>query len=71
MSGTSKNEEACTTAKPRSVEEALARKEDHPDFDAFVATICALRMPDGCPWDKEQTHQSIAHNMIEEAYRGG
>lgn len=68
MSGTSKNEEACTTAKPRSVEEALARKEDHPDFDAFVATICALRMPDGCPWDKEQTHQSIAHNMIEEAY---
>ena len=55
-------------AKPGSVEEALACKRDHSDFDAFVATICALRMPDGCPWDKEQTHQSIAHNMIEEAY---
>ncbi|MDO4289612.1 MAG: nucleoside triphosphate pyrophosphohydrolase [Eggerthellaceae bacterium] len=42
--------------------------QEHPDFDAFVATIEALRAPDGCPWDREQTHQSIAHNMIEEAY---
>lgn len=40
----------------------------HPDFEAFVATIAALRAPDGCPWDREQTHASIAHNMIEEAY---
>ena len=40
----------------------------HPDFDAFVATIARLRAPDGCLWDREQTHQSIAHNMIEEAY---
>ena len=40
----------------------------HVDFDAFVATIEALRAPDGCPWDREQTHHSIAHNMIEEAY---
>ncbi|WP_296013506.1 nucleoside triphosphate pyrophosphohydrolase [uncultured Adlercreutzia sp.] len=40
----------------------------HPAFDEFVATIEALRAPDGCPWDKVQTHQSIASNMIEEAY---
>lgn len=40
----------------------------HPAFDDFVATIAALRAPDGCPWDREQTHASIAHNMIEEAY---
>ncbi len=40
----------------------------HGDFDSFVATIEALRAPDGCPWDREQTHGSIAHNMIEEAY---
>ncbi len=33
-----------------------------------MATIAALRAPDGCPWDRAQTHQSIAHNMIEEAY---
>ena len=42
--------------------------QPHPDFDAFVATIKALRAPDGCPWDRKQTHASIAHNMIEEAY---
>ena len=41
---------------------------DHPSFNQFVATISALRAPDGCPWDREQTHVSISHNMIEEAY---
>ena len=41
---------------------------NHPAFDGLVATIEALRAPDGCPWDREQTHRSIAHNMIEEAY---
>lgn len=40
----------------------------HPAFDAFVATIASLRAPGGCPWDQKQTHRSIAHNMIEEAY---
>ncbi len=40
----------------------------HPAFDEFVATIEALRAPDGCPWVKEQTHQSISGNMVEEAY---
>ena len=41
---------------------------EHPNFDAFVATIKALRSPGGCPWDLKQTHKSIANNMIEEAY---
>ncbi len=27
-----------------------------------------LRGPDGCPWDREQDHRSIRHNLIEEAY---
>lgn len=39
----------------------------HPEFDAFVETIAILRAPGGCPWDREQTHRSIASNMIEEA----
>ncbi|MCL2826840.1 MAG: nucleoside triphosphate pyrophosphohydrolase [Eggerthellaceae bacterium] len=42
--------------------------ERHTDFDEFVDTIAALRAPDGCPWDRVQTHDSIAHNMVEEAY---
>lgn len=37
-------------------------------FAAFVDTIAALRAPNGCPWDREQTHESIARNMIEESY---
>ena len=44
------------------------RPAAHPDFDALVRTIWRLRQPDGCPWDREQTHASIAKNMIEEAY---
>lgn len=53
---------------PLTAAERVANPQPHPSFDAFVATISALRAPDGCPWDREQTHQSIAHNMIEEAY---
>lgn len=48
--------------------EVAANPVDHPEFNQFVATIAALRAPQGCPWDREQTHQSIADNMIEEAY---
>ncbi len=57
----------CANAAASALEIA-ARPVEHPSFDQFVATIAALRAPDGCPWDKEQTHGSIAHNMIEEAY---
>jgi tetrapyrrole methylase family protein/MazG family protein len=37
-------------------------------FEDFVGTIARLRAPGGCPWDREQTHASIARNMAEEAY---
>lgn len=52
-------------------EETKARPgapQAHPEFDRLVRTIWRLRQEDGCPWDKEQTHQSISKNMIEEAY---
>lgn len=42
--------------------------EAREEFAAFVDTIAALRAPNGCPWDREQTHASISKNMIEEAY---
>lgn len=34
----------------------------------FVDTIARLRAPDGCPWDREQTHSSLARYLIEESY---
>ena len=37
-------------------------------FSGLAETIWRLRQPDGCPWDREQTHASIRHNMVEEAY---
>lgn len=42
--------------------------QDHPEFNRLVRTIWRLRQSDGCPWDKVQTHESIAKNTVEEAY---
>lgn len=37
-------------------------------LDDFIETIARLRAPDGCPWDREQTHESLARYLLEEAY---
>ena len=37
-------------------------------FDTLVQIITRLRQPDGCPWDREQTHLSVKNNLLEEAY---
>lgn len=37
-------------------------------IDDLISILAFLRSPDGCPWDREQTHASIKHNLIEEAY---
>lgn len=37
-------------------------------FEAFHETIAHLRAPDGCPWDREQTHQSLRPYLLEETY---
>ncbi len=39
-------------------------------FAELVRIIGLLRAPDGCPWDREQTHASLAPHLIEEAYEG-
>ena len=38
---------------------------DVSDLERIVAI---LRAPGGCPWDAEQTHESIRRNFLEEAY---
>ncbi len=38
------------------------------DFEDLVEVVRCLRLPDGCPWDKEQTHKSIRQDFIEETY---
>jgi MazG family protein len=37
-------------------------------FDKLVAVQARLRAPNGCPWDREQTHESLRTYLIEEAY---
>lgn len=37
-------------------------------FSSFRHIIAELRGPNGCPWDKEQTHQSLKKYLIEECY---
>ena len=36
-------------------------------FDEFVDTIATLRAPGGCPWDMEQTHESMKKCLMDEA----
>ncbi|MBO4423007.1 MAG: MazG family protein [Clostridia bacterium] len=43
------------------------RKEKY-DFNDLRTIMRILRSPGGCPWDIEQTHQSIRNDFIEEAY---
>ena len=37
-------------------------------FESFAEIVAHLRAPDGCPWDKEQTHQTLRTHLLEEAY---
>lgn len=37
-------------------------------FAAFEEVIAHLRAPEGCPWDREQTHQSLRKHLLEETY---
>jgi tetrapyrrole methylase family protein/MazG family protein len=36
--------------------------------ETFQGTVAHLRAPDGCPWDRKQTHQSLRDGFLEEAY---
>ncbi len=41
---------------------------EHYSMDELRQIMALLRTPEGCPWDRAQTHQSIRRNMLEEAY---
>lgn len=38
------------------------------EFDELVSIMHRLRQPDGCPWDREQTHKSLRQYLLEETY---
>ena len=37
-------------------------------LESFQETVAHLRAPDGCPWDREQTHASLRMHVLEECY---
>jgi tetrapyrrole methylase family protein / MazG family protein len=41
---------------------------DESSLESFQNLIAHLRSPQGCPWDREQTHQSLRPNLLEETY---
>lgn len=41
---------------------------NYPNIERLVEIIDILRSENGCQWDREQTHESLKRNMIEEAY---
>ena len=41
---------------------------DLSKFDSLVEIIARLRAPDGCPWDREQTHASLRSHLLSECY---
>ena len=43
-------------------------KKERYTMEDLLGIMKLLRSPDGCPWDREQTHKSIRTNFLEEAY---
>ena len=37
-------------------------------FESFAELVAHLRAPNGCPWDREQTHESLRKHLLEETY---
>jgi tetrapyrrole methylase family protein/MazG family protein len=46
----------------------FSMKSSTRHINRLLAIMARLRGPGGCPWDQEQSHQSIRHHLIEECY---
>jgi tetrapyrrole methylase family protein/MazG family protein len=42
--------------------------EEGTSFESFAEIIAHLRAPNGCPWDREQTHETLRKHLLEESY---
>ena len=46
----------------------MVTEENTNNFAILMETIARLRSPDGCPWDRKQTHTSLKPYLVEECY---
>jgi ATP diphosphatase len=75
-SNRSKNIKHLTLGKKRKTAAKIYKNADQRNqarnsgklFEDLVALQARLRAPGGCPWDREQTHESLRTYLIEEAY---
>lgn len=44
------------------------KNQQHYSYQDLLDLVRLLRSPEGCPWDREQTHRSVRRGVIEEAY---
>jgi MazG family protein len=64
----SRRTRANVSRRPLAPARKTPRKDIGDAFAAFVALQAHLRAPGGCPWDREQTHETLRTYLIEEAY---
>src|SRR6266446_6682013 len=62
--------ERSTMAEPSAdpISAAINYQPSAMGFAKLCEIVAKLRAPDGCPWDREQTHESLLPALIEEAY---
>lgn len=65
---TKKQNDTVAESLDQQIRQRAAAPGSHPAWDQLVRIIWRLRQPDGCPWDKVQTHESIERDLIGEAY---
>jgi len=46
----------------------LSLPENLDQFTTLLDIIARLRAPDGCPWDRQQTHRSLRESFLQECY---
>jgi len=59
------SQDQSTSSEPFS---APFSNEELGTFQTLVDIVAKLRAPGGCPWDREQTHDSLKRNLLEESY---
>src|SRR5215472_3002988 len=67
---TKKKKKKTVASRQRGRQDAAKKRLTRPGdwFESLVGVQARLRAPDGCPWDREQTHQTLRTYLIEEAY---
>src|SRR2546428_13354212 len=62
--------ERSTMAEPSAdpISAAINYQPSAINFAKLCEIVAKLRAPGGCPWDREQTHESLLPALIEEAY---